>query len=263
MDLFPVFVPARKRPSILNLCLTGFWCLVPDTCIGVLASRNPQRPIGDPVLFGGTSVLIVVSVTMDTIQQVQSHLLAHQYESLIEKSQIRSKGKTRKKRGPDPQMNIILLGPPGAGKGTQARILVEARNMVQLSTGDMLREAKNSGSEMGKKVAEVMARGDLVTDEIVIGLIREKLTGASGNGFIFDGFPRTLAQADALGSLLEEMGSKLDAVLEMRVDDGALVRRHRTVNLCELVRCITTIQNLSQQMVSVQIGRQRVFTPRG
>jgi len=129
-------------------------------------------------------------------------------------------------------MNIILLGPPGAGKGTQARILVEARNMVQLSTGDMLREAKNSGSEMGKKVAEVMARGDLVTDEIVIGLIREKLTDASGNGFIFDGFPRTLAQADALGSLLEEMGSKLDAVLEMRVDDDALVRRITARSTC-------------------------------
>ena len=129
-------------------------------------------------------------------------------------------------------MNIILLGPPGAGKGTQARILVEARNMVQLSTGDMLREAKNSGSEMGKKVAEVMARGDLVTDEIVIGLIREKLTGASGNGFIFDGFPRTLAQADALGSLLEEMGSKLDAVVEMRVDDDALVRRITARSTC-------------------------------
>ena len=129
-------------------------------------------------------------------------------------------------------MNIILLGPPGAGKGTQARILVEARNMVQLSTGDMLREAKNSGSEMGKKVAEVMARGDLVTDEIVIGLIREKLTGASGNGFIFDGFPRTLAQADALGSLLEEMGSKLDAVVEMRVDDDVLVRRITARSTC-------------------------------
>ena len=129
-------------------------------------------------------------------------------------------------------MNIILLGPPGAGKGTQARILVEARNMVQLSTGDMLRAAKNSGSEMGKKVAEVMARGDLVTDEIVIGLIREKLTGASGNGFIFDGFPRTLAQADALGSLLEEMGSKLDAVVEMRVDDDALVRRITARSTC-------------------------------
>ena len=102
-------------------------------------------------------------------------------------------------------MNIILLGPPGAGKGTQARRLVDERDMVQLSTGDMLREARTSGTEMGKVVAGVMDRGELVTDEIVIGLIREKLTegGASG-GYIFDGFPRTLAQADALGDLLAE-----------------------------------------------------------
>ena len=99
-------------------------------------------------------------------------------------------------------MNIILLGPPGAGKGTQARHLVETRNMVQLSTGDMLREAKDSGTEMGNMVADVMARGDLVTDEIVIGLIREKLEGDKKGGFIFDGFPRTLAQADALEDLL-------------------------------------------------------------
>ena len=150
-------------------------------------------------------------------------------------------------------MNIILLGPPGAGKGTQARILVEARNMVQLSTGDMLREAKNSGSEMGKKVAEVMARGDLVTDEIVIGLIREKLTGASGNGFIFDGFPRTLAQADALGSLLEKWGRNWTRWLKcawtmMRL--CAVSPHGQPVRAA--VRCITTIQNLSQQMVSVQ-----------
>ena len=122
-------------------------------------------------------------------------------------------------------MNIILLGPPGAGKGTQARYLVEARNMVQLSTGDMLRDAKNSGSEMRKKVAEVMARGDLVTDDIVIGLIDEKLSQTAGNGFIFDGFPRTLAQADTLGNLLEKHGQGLDAVIEMRVDDDALVSR--------------------------------------
>ncbi|MGO4908774.1 adenylate kinase [Pseudorhodobacter sp. W20_MBD10_FR17] len=121
--------------------------------------------------------------------------------------------------------NIILLGPPGAGKGTQAKRLVEARGMVQLSTGDMLREAKTSGSEMGRKVADVMARGELVTDEIVIGLIREKLTGAAGGGFIFDGFPRTLAQADALGQLMAEVGQSLDAVIEMRVDDAALVAR--------------------------------------
>lgn len=122
-------------------------------------------------------------------------------------------------------MNIILLGPPGAGKGTQASILVESRDMIQLSTGDMLREAKDSGTEMGNKVAGVMARGELVTDDIVIGLIREKLQGDKKGGFIFDGFPRTLAQADALADLLDEQGETLDAVIEMRVDDDTLVKR--------------------------------------
>jgi adenylate kinase len=122
-------------------------------------------------------------------------------------------------------MNIILLGPPGAGKGTQARRLVDERNMIQLSTGDMLREAKDSGTEMGKVVAKVMARGDLVTDEIVIGLIEEKLNGENGGGFIFDGFPRTLAQADALGDLLAKVGQTLDCVVEMQVNDTEMVAR--------------------------------------
>ena len=122
-------------------------------------------------------------------------------------------------------MNVILLGPPGAGKGTQAQMLVESRDMIQLSTGDMLREAKASGSEMGKIVADVMARGDLVTDDIVIGLIRERLQGDKKGGFIFDGFPRTLAQADALDALLDEQDEALDAVVEMRVDDETLVAR--------------------------------------
>ncbi|MGK7654037.1 adenylate kinase [Roseovarius sp. B08] len=129
-------------------------------------------------------------------------------------------------------MNIILLGPPGAGKGTQAHILVEERGMTQLSTGDMLREAKDSGTEMGKVVADVMARGELVTDEIVIGLIREKIDGENGGGFIFDGFPRTLAQADALAELLAETGQTLDAVVEMRVDDEALVQRITARSTC-------------------------------
>ena len=129
-------------------------------------------------------------------------------------------------------MNIILLGPPGAGKGTQARMLVDERNMIQLSTGDMLREAKDSGTEMGKIVADVMARGDLVTDEIVIGLIREKLDGDKAGGFIFDGFPRTLAQADALGELLQSAGETLDAVIEMEVDDAALVARITARSTC-------------------------------
>ncbi len=129
-------------------------------------------------------------------------------------------------------MNIILLGPPGAGKGTQARHLVETRGMVQLSTGDMLREAKDSGTEMGNRVAEVMAKGELVTDEIVIGLIREKLEQGAKGGFIFDGFPRTLAQADALGELLESTGETLDAVIAMEVDDAALVARITARSTC-------------------------------
>ena len=122
-------------------------------------------------------------------------------------------------------MNIILLGPPGAGKGTQAQHLVETRNMMQLSTGDMLRAARTSGTEMGKIVADVMDRGELVTDEIVIGLIREKLQEGSEGGIIFDGFPRTLAQADALGELLADNGFALDAVVSLEVEDEILVQR--------------------------------------
>lgn len=123
-------------------------------------------------------------------------------------------------------MNIILLGPPGAGKGTQAHRLVKERNMVQLSTGDMLREARRAGTEMGKKAGEIMDRGDLVPDEVVIGIIREQLEADNGaGGYIFDGFPRTLAQADALGRLLVDMGENLDAVIELKVDDDVLVER--------------------------------------
>ena len=129
-------------------------------------------------------------------------------------------------------MNIILLGPPGAGKGTQARKLEAERGMVQLSTGDMLREAKSSGTELGNRVAEVMARGDLVTDDIVIGLIEEKLDAAPDRGFIFDGFPRTLAQADALDELLKKHGQELDRVIEIQVDDEVLVGRITARSTC-------------------------------
>ena len=122
-------------------------------------------------------------------------------------------------------MNIILLGPPGAGKGTQAQILVEQRGKVQLSTGDKLREARTSGTDMGNKVAAIMDAGELVTDEIVIGLIEEKINTVDGMGFIFDGFPRTLNQADALGELLEAHGQGLNAVIAMEVNDEVLVTR--------------------------------------
>ncbi|EKE43417.1 adenylate kinase [Oceaniovalibus guishaninsula JLT2003] len=129
-------------------------------------------------------------------------------------------------------MNIILLGPPGAGKGTQARILVEQRGMTQLSTGDMLREARTSGTEMGHRVAAIMDSGQLVTDEIVIGLIEERMRDDQGGGFIFDGFPRTLAQADALEALLDRTGNHLDAVIAMEVDDSALVQRITARSTC-------------------------------
>ena len=129
-------------------------------------------------------------------------------------------------------MNIILIGPPGAGKGTQAKLLVESRGMVQLSTGDMLRAAKTSGTDMGNKVAAVMDAGQLVTDDIVIGLIAEQLDSEPAGGFIFDGFPRTLAQADALGELLASKGAVLDYVIEMRVDDQALVNRITARSTC-------------------------------
>lgn len=123
-------------------------------------------------------------------------------------------------------MNLILFGPPAAGKGTQAKRLVETRGMVQLSTGDMLRAARASGSELGQRVAGIMDRGELVTDEIVIALIEERLpeTEAAG-GAIFDGFPRTLAQAEALDAMLAKRGAKIDSVLRLKVDDAQLVKR--------------------------------------
>ncbi len=123
-------------------------------------------------------------------------------------------------------MNIILLGPPGAGKGTQARMLVEHEGMVQLSTGDMLRAAVKEGTEVGQKAKAVMEAGQLVSDEIVTGCVSERLDQPDvAQGVIFDGFPRTAAQAEALDKLLAEKGLSLDAVISMEVDDELLVDR--------------------------------------
>ena len=123
-------------------------------------------------------------------------------------------------------MNIILLGPPGAGKGTQASRLVEERGMVQLSTGDMLRAEKNAGTPLGERIKAVMDAGELVSDEIVNQLIDEKLAGlAPEQGVIFDGYPRTLGQAQSLDGLLGGRGRKLDHVIELEVDEDVLVDR--------------------------------------
>ena len=123
-------------------------------------------------------------------------------------------------------MNLILFGPPAAGKGTQAKKLVSERGFIQLSTGDMLRAARSSGTELGRRVAGIMDSGGLVSDEVVIALIEEQLQlNPEAAGFIFDGFPRTLAQAQALDEMLAGRGMKVDSVIRLKVDEEALIGR--------------------------------------
>jgi len=133
-------------------------------------------------------------------------------------------------------MKLILLGPPGAGKGTQAKLLTEKFSIPQISTGDILRAAVKAGTPMGRKAKEFMDAGGLVPDEVVVGIVRDRLQEADcGKGFILDGFPRTVAQADALQTSLEEMGKGLDRVISLAVDAEALVERltgRRTCKQC-------------------------------
>jgi len=136
-------------------------------------------------------------------------------------------------------MNLILLGAPGAGKGTQAKLIVEKYGIPQISTGDMLREAVAKGTELGKKAKEYMDRGELVPDEVVIGIVKERLKQPDcEKGFILDGFPRTLKQAEELDKMLEELGKKIDAVINVHVPEEEVVKRivnRRTCKNCGAV----------------------------
>lgn len=143
-------------------------------------------------------------------------------------------------------MNIILLGPPGAGKGTQAKMVAEKFSLQHISTGDMFRETAASGSELGKKLQSFMSKGALVPDDVVIEIVKERLSKPDcEKGFLLDGFPRTLAQAKSLDDLLKSMGKKIDHVVSISVEDEAIIKRLSSRRVC--LACGASYNTITQK----------------
>ena len=176
-----------SRITVLGAVYLAIVCLIPEILISYASV---------PFYFGGTSLLIVVSVTMDTVAQVQGYLLAHQYEGLIKRSKLRGR-----------RDEIDLLGPPGAGKGTQAQRLVPKHGIVQLSTGDMLRAAVAAGTPVGLKAKDIMDRGELVPDDVVVAIVSDRIDQPDAKAASSStAFPRTVPQAEALDRMLRKQG---------------------------------------------------------